>query len=67
MVKYNPIFKEQSYYNIFKCDDNLLNRLDATDDQSCMATSRDKYYTEMYETLIEYNERNDAPLSNEKI
>ena len=32
-----------------------------------MATSREKYYTKMYETLIDYNDRNDAPFSNEKI
>ena len=27
-----------------------------------MATSRDKYYMKMYETLFEYNNRNNAPL-----
>ena len=32
-----------------------------------MATSRDKYYTKVYETLVYYNDRNYAPLSNEKI
>ena len=32
-----------------------------------MATQRDKYYTKMYETLVDYNDRNDAPLFNEKI
>ena len=32
-----------------------------------MATSRDKYYTKMFETLIDYNDRNDASLSNENI
>ena len=30
---------------------HLLNKLDATFEQSCMATSRDKYYTEMFRTL----------------
>ena len=32
-----------------------------------MATSRDKYYTEMHKTLTDYNERNNEPLSNVKI
>ena len=32
-----------------------------------METSRDKYYTKRYETLIDYNERNDAPFFNENI
>ena len=32
-----------------------------------MATSWDIYYTEMFKTLTDYNERNNTPLSNEKI
>ena len=32
-----------------------------------MENSRDKYYTEMYKTLVDYNDCNDAPLSNENI
>ena len=46
---------------------NLLNRLDVTYEQACMATTRDKYYTKMLETLVDYNDRNNAPLSNEKL
>ena len=29
-----------------------------------MATSKDKYYTEMYRTLTDYNDRINTPLSN---
>ena len=32
-----------------------------------MATWRDKYYMKMYETLINYNDRNDEPFSIENI
>ena len=32
-----------------------------------MATSKDKYYMEMCNTLIDYNERNNIPLSKMKI
>ena len=32
-----------------------------------MATPRDKYYTEMYETIVDYNDRNDAPFSNDNL
>ena len=32
-----------------------------------METSREKYYTETYNTLTDYNGHNNAPLSNEKI
>ena len=32
-----------------------------------MANSRDKYYTKVYETRIDYNDRNDASLYNKNI
>ena len=32
-----------------------------------MTTSRDQYYTEMYKDIVDYNDRNDAPPSNEQI
>ena len=32
-----------------------------------MATSREKYYRGIYKTLIDYNDNNNGPLSNEKI
>ena len=44
-----------------------MNRLDAAYERACTATPRDKYYTKMYETLVDYNDRNDAPFSNENI
>ena len=31
-----------------------------------MATQRDKYYGKMLKTLVDYNDRNNAPLFNEK-
>ena len=32
-----------------------------------MATTRDKYYMKVYESLVDYNDCNDSPLTNEKI
>ena len=32
-----------------------------------MATSRDRYYTEMFKTLTDYNDRENTPLSNSSI
>ena len=32
-----------------------------------MATPRDKYYEKMLETLVDYNDRKNAPFSNEKL
>ena len=61
------VVKEPIYFNIFECGKDFLNRLDATCERVCKATQIDKYYTKMYETLVYYNYRKDAPLSNEKI
>ena len=36
-------------------------------ERACMDTTRDKYYTKMLETLVDYNNRNNAPLSNDKL
>ena len=38
-----------------------------TYEQACMDTPREKYYTKMLETLVDYNDRKNVPLSNEKI
>ena len=51
LVTDNPVIKEPSYFNLFERGKNLSNRIDATCEQACMATSRDKYYTEMYKAL----------------
>ena len=68
MVTDDPIFvKEPIYLNIFVCGKNLLNRIDATCEQACMATSRDKYYTELYRTITDWNDQNGASLYNENI
>ena len=67
MVTDNPVIKEPSYFNLLKCGRNFLNRLDATYERPCMATPREKYHTEIYKTLTDYNECNNEPLSNENI
>ena len=55
------------YFNIYECGRNLLNRLEVTFEQACMAKTKDKYYMKMLETLVDYNDRNNEPFSNEKI
>ena len=56
-----------SYFNIFDCGRNLLNRLDVKYERACMATTKEKYYTKILETLVDNNDPNNSPLSNEKI
>ena len=44
-----------------------MNRLAVTSERACMATPKEKYHTNMLETLVDYNDCNNAPFSNEKI
>ena len=46
---------------------NIFNSHDDTCEPACMATSREKYYMEMYKTLTNNNDQNDASLSNDNI
>ena len=62
-----PSCQETIYFNIFECGKNILNKIDATCKRACIATSREKYYTKIYDTLIGHNDRNNASLSNENI
>ena len=56
-----------SYFNIFECGRNSLDRLDMTYEQACMATPKDKYYTKLLKNIVADNNHNGVPLSNEKI
>ena len=67
MVSYDTVVKETIHFNILERGNNLLNRLGVMYGWVCMATTRDKYYTKMLETLVDYNGRNNAPFSNEKL
>ena len=56
-----------SYFNIFQCGGNLLDKPDVTYERACIANQKEKYYEKMLKTLVDYNNRNGAPLSNEKL
>ena len=55
------------YFNIFECGRNLLERLDVTYHRAFMATSLNKYYTEMLENQIKVNNLKSEPLSDERL
>ena len=55
-----------SYFNIFECGRNILNKLDVTYEKACMANTRDKYFEKMLETLVDYSDNHNAPLYNKK-
>ena len=57
----------KSYFKIFECGRNLSDILDVTHQGAFMSTLQDKYYTKFLDTLVKDNNRNGAPLSNEKL
>ena len=63
----NLFINELSYFNLFECGKNILGMIDATCERVCMATSMESYYTEMFKTLTDYNERNNTPFYNKNI
>ena len=67
MVTDNSVINKPSYFNLFEYGKNLLNGIDDTYERACMATPRDRYYTEMFNTLTGYNDLKNIPLSNVKI
>ena len=63
-------YKEPRYFNIFGYGKNIFNRIDVMHERlsvATMATPTDKYYSKMLETLVDYNDRNNAPLFNEDL
>ena len=60
--KESAVTKEvPSYFNIFKCGRNILERLDVTYERACMATPKDKYYNTLLNTLVDNNKRKGTP------
>ena len=59
--------KVKSYFNIYKCVRNLLDRLDVTYQQVSMATPKDKYYNALLDTLVKDNNIRGEPLFNQNI
>ena len=56
-----------SYFNIFECGRNILDRLDVTYERACTDTPKEKHYNMLLDTLVDDNNRKCATLSNDKI
>ena len=59
--------KVKSYFKIYECGRNLLDRLDVKYKRAFMATPKDKYYNALVYTIVKDNNPRGKPLSNEKI
>ena len=56
-----------SYFNIFEYSRDLLDKLDVMYQRAFMATSKEKYYNALLDTLFKDNNIKGEPLSNDKI
>ena len=54
-------------FNVLKCGIKLLDRLDMSYERACMVTERKVYFTNMLESILDYNTRHDTPLSSKNI
>ena len=63
----NSIINAPSCFKLFKCSKNVLNKIDASCEQACMENSKDKYYMELCNTITDYYDCNNTPLSNMNI
>ena len=54
-------------FNVFEYGKNILDRLDVSYGRACMATSREEYFTNMLDYLLDDNERHCTPLSSKKL
>ena len=59
--------KVKSYFNIYECGINLLERLGVKYQREFMVTPKDKYYNALLDTLVKQNNLRGKPLSNENI
>ena len=50
LITDNPVINYTRYFNLFKCGKNFFNNIYATCERAWMETSKDKWYTEMYNT-----------------
>ena len=49
-------------FNIFECGSKMLDRLDVSYKRACMATPKEKYFTDMLDHLNKHNCRHGRPL-----
>ena len=51
--EYSVTNEVTSYFKIYECGGNILNRIGVGYEQSCMAATKDKCYTKMLEMLVD--------------
>ena len=51
LVAYNSVIDASSYFKLFECSKNLLNKLDVTCEQACVSNSKHKYSMEFFNII----------------
>ena len=61
------VIKVPGYFKLFQCGEKFFNNLDVKYECVCMKNAKEKYWSEIYDTITNYNDWNHTPLSNAKI
>ena len=61
------LIKALGYFKLFKYGKKLFNNLDVMYEHACMASAKEKYWSEIHHIITNYNDHNYRPLSNLKI
>ena len=54
-------------FNVLECGRKLLDRLDVSYERVCMATPREAFFTEMWNSLLRNNHLRGTPLSSKNL
>ena len=58
------VIKAPGYFKLFKCGKESLNNLDVTYDCAWMENAKNKYWGEIYDNIIKWNDQHHTPWSN---
>ena len=61
------LIKQLDYFILFDYGKEFFNNLEVTYEKLCMENAKDKYWAEVYDTVTNYNDWNNALLSNVNI
>ena len=51
LIRYIFLIKAPGYFKILKCGKELFKNLDATYERACIKNEKNRYWTEMYDTI----------------
>ena len=58
------VIKALGHFKLFECIKMFFNNMDTHFERACVANVKEKYQSEIYDTITNYNDRNHIPLSS---